>query len=181
MKSVRSFLSIALLALFVLPVNAATAPFLAAKSYPVGGLPVAAVAADFNSDGKMDVVVANTFTTTVSVLLGLGDGSFKPQVTYGVVQHPNSVAAGDFNGDGKLDLAVGLLQGLAILFGNGDGTFQAAMVTTNQGVGFLCTADLNHDGKLDLIYLASGGVTVQLGNGDGTFQSPTSSSVLGAG
>ena len=71
MKSVRSFLSIALLALFVLPVNAATAPFLAAKSYPVGGLPVAAVAADFNSDGKMDVVVANTFNTTVSVLLGL--------------------------------------------------------------------------------------------------------------
>ena len=126
-------------------------------------------------------MVANTLNTTVSVLLGLGDGTFKPQVTYRVVQHPNSVASGDFNGDGKLDLAVGLLQDFAILLGNGDGTFQPAMVTSNQGASFISSTDLNRDGKLDLIYLASAGVTVQLGNGDGTFQPPTSFSVPSAG
>ena len=45
-------------------------------------------------------------TTTVSVLLGNGDGTFQPQVTYAVGSEPDAIVAGDFNGDGHLDLAV---------------------------------------------------------------------------
>ena len=42
----------------------------------------------------------------VSVLLGNGDGTFQPQVTYAVGSYPDAIVAGDFNGDGRTDLAV---------------------------------------------------------------------------
>ncbi len=68
------------------------------------------------------------------MLLGNGDGTFQPQVTYAVGRHPDTIVAGDFNGDGHLDLAVagGVLSidntdegEVSVLLGNGDGTFQA--------------------------------------------------------
>jgi hypothetical protein len=62
--------------------------------------------ADFNQDGKLDLVVANYGSNTVGVLLGNGDGTFQTQVSFGVGNGPIAVAARDFNGDGKLDLAV---------------------------------------------------------------------------
>jgi len=50
--------------------------------------------------------VANVESDTVSVLLGNGDGTFRPHVQYGVGYVPYSVTAGDLDGDGDLDLAV---------------------------------------------------------------------------
>jgi len=102
-----------------------------------------------------------------------------------------SVAAADLNGDGKLDLAVangcsGCLPdgalGVAVLLGNGDGTFQDALNYGMPGLGPLSVAvgDVNGDGKPDLlvatecltnINCSNGGVQVLLGNGDGTFRS----------
>jgi hypothetical protein len=70
--------------------------------------------ADVNSDGRADLVVANEQTPTdgnldsaVGVLLGRGDGTFQPPVTYNSGGYwPFSVAIGDMNGDGNPDLAV---------------------------------------------------------------------------
>ena len=42
----------------------------------------------------------------MSVLLGNGDGTFQPQVTYAVGSDPDAIVAGDFTGDGRIDLAV---------------------------------------------------------------------------
>ncbi len=50
--------------------------------------------------------MANLCSNTVSVLLGNGDGAFRPKVDYGTGLTPTSVAVGDFNRDGKLDLVV---------------------------------------------------------------------------
>ena len=61
---------------------------------------------DFNADGAQDLAVANGFATSVSVLLGNGDGTFVAAGSFGVGDAPASVAVGDFNGDGGLDLAV---------------------------------------------------------------------------
>ena len=36
----------------------------------------------------------------------------------------NDLTCADFNNDGKLDLVVATQTGIAVLFGNGDGTFQ---------------------------------------------------------
>lgn len=84
---------------------------------------------DFNGDGNLDVAFAQGYgidaPTVVTLMLGDGKGRFN------VGSHVNDslglgvMAAGDFNGDGKLDLVIGGGQGIAVLLGNGDGTFLA--------------------------------------------------------
>ena len=84
------------------------------------------------------------------------------------------VVVGDFNGDGKQDLAISNLNNtIATTLGNGDGTFQAPIISASTGNSWaMVTGDFNHDGKLDLAANANGGVSIDiiLGNGDGTFQ-----------
>src|SRR5580692_11174879 len=75
----------------------------------------------------------------------------------------------DFNGDGNLDIAAGATTQTietALLLGNGDGTFQAAIFPSNlSGFGALFTAGLTNDGHADLVSRNQ----VALGNGNGTF------------
>jgi hypothetical protein len=97
-----------------------------------------------------------------------------PVRDYAVTGSPTGVAVGDFNGDGKLDV-VSVSDGVSLLLGNGDGTFQPAVVISTLIGSAIISADFNHDGKLDLAVAANDGVDVMLGNGDGTFQSPLGS------
>ncbi len=101
----------------------ASAPF---QPIPVGGWALSIVSGDFNGDGRTDLAVANGSSDTISVLLGNGDGTFLPQVTYTTGGQPWSIVAGDFSGDGRIDLAVANAYDntVSVLLGNGDGTFQ---------------------------------------------------------
>jgi FG-GAP-like repeat/Cep192 domain 4/HYDIN/CFA65/VesB-like, Ig-like domain len=65
-----------------------------------------ATVADLNGDNRLDLVVRNAPTDTVSVLLGNGDGTFQGPLTFATGPQPQQVMVGDFNGDGQLDLAV---------------------------------------------------------------------------
>jgi trimeric autotransporter adhesin len=66
----------------------------------------AIAAADFNGDGKADLVVGNAINAgTVSVLVGNGDGTFAPTINQPAGNDPLFVATGDFNGDGLADIA----------------------------------------------------------------------------
>lgn len=136
--------------------------------------------ADFNGDGKADIVVVNQ--NNVAILLGTGSGSFGTPTGYAVGTNPLSAVIGDFNGDGKLDLAVSNSgsNNVSILIGTGSGTFGAAV---NYAVGSspysAATADFNGDGILDLAVANSGSnsVSILLGNGGGVFASPVNYSV----
>src|SRR5207244_12659731 len=83
--------------------------------------------ADLNQDGKQDLILANAVDSSVSILLGNGDGTFQARMDFAAGNTPIAVAAADFNGDGKLDLALSdhLGETVSILLGNGDGTFPA--------------------------------------------------------
>jgi len=163
-----------------------------------GRQPSTPAVADFNGDGKLDLVVANcgsgcqTGTGTVGVLLGNGDGTFQTAVTYGTGGiGAHQVIVADVNGDGKPDLIIpntGATSqncpygpgSVGVLLGKGDGTFQPAVVYGSGGdfAYSVAVGDVNGDGKLDILvanFYAStsctvGPLGVLLGNGDGTFQ-----------
>jgi hypothetical protein len=160
--------------------------FQTAVIYPAPSAPQSVAIGDFNGDGKLDIAVA--VSNGVSSLLGNGDGTFQPAVNYitgqpAIIDGPAAffVAIGDFNGDGKLDLAVanegsdgpGEVYFVAILLGNGDGTFQpAATIYPLTEALSIAVADFNGDGRLDLALANYSGTSILLGNGDGTFQAP---------
>lgn len=132
---------------------------------------------DFNADGRLDVAVAMELAGG-SILLGNGDGTLGPPVTFGTAPEPDSLAMGDFNGDGRRDLVStsGIFPEAAIVLGNGDGTFGApATVATDAVAGSVIARDFNNDGRLDLgvvNFVSPGSVGILLGNGDGTFGTP---------
>lgn len=136
---------------------------------------------DFNGDGKPDVLFGystiNT-STAINFLAGNGDGSFQSnsQTLVGITVY--EALSADFNGDGKADL-LGYIRGnnsesIAVLSGNGDGSFVVGQVSECGGRA-LSLADVNLDGKVDVIGCQAGsGPIVYLGNGDGTFSAQAS-------
>jgi hypothetical protein len=115
------------------------------------------------------------------VLLGNGDGTFQAPVTYATPSVPVSIILSDFNNDGNLDVATAEQNDpcncVAVLLGNGDGTFQEPAIITYAPLGAdplaLAGGYFNGGGNLDLAltenFISSGAVQILLGNGDGTF------------
>ncbi len=161
------------------PMDGVPPLFLPVVAYSSGGLaPCSIAVADLNGDLKPDLVVANCDSGDVGVLLGNGDGTFQPVVTYpsgGAIW----VVIADLNNDGKPDVVVATGGGIGVLLGNGDGTFQPVVFYGSGGGGSFSVAvgDLRGNRILDVVVANScidqscdGSVGVLLGNGDGTFQ-----------
>jgi hypothetical protein len=151
--------------------------------------PVIAAIADLNGDGNPDlVVINNSFVlpggaqSQVEIFLGNGDGTFKAPTVVTTPANPTSIVLSDLNKDGILDMAVvcGAINAnvdqLAILLGNGNGTFTSAATLTVSsdinGGATLAAADFNGDGNVDLALINYYGYSgIFYGNGNGTFTS----------
>jgi hypothetical protein len=147
--------------------------------------PISLATGDYNGDGKLDVVAAdfNELGPNVTVFLGNGDGGFSALAPTSPELESNTlgVVSGDFNSDGKADLLVigqDANDGSVVSFlaGNGDGTFQSAMLSSVPDAyldGSAVVGDFNGDGKLDIALgtevQSPHSVAVLLGTGDGTF------------
>ncbi len=156
-------------------------------------LPASVAVGDMNGDGKPDIVVSGNANVyggggLVSVMLGNGDGTFQPGVTYSSGGFgAGSAVIADVNGDGKLDVVMvncsktnNLCDAhdgfVGVMLGNGDGTLQPVISSASFGNIYqtpsLAIADVNGDGKLDVVVAGVGstsGIYFLQGNGDGTF------------
>ena len=133
------------------------------------------VAVDLNNDGKLDVVLGSRYTDAVTVLLGKGDGTFQPAVSYPAGHLPVEPVVADFNGDSYLDVAVTNEpdNAVSILLNRGDGTLAPPVAHDLGSMPVKAVGgDFDRDGNMDLAVTLVDlqAVAVLSGKGDGTFQ-----------
>ncbi|MGH7176308.1 MAG: FG-GAP repeat domain-containing protein, partial [Tepidisphaeraceae bacterium] len=155
-----------------------------------GPSPHLVAAGDLNGDRKADLAATSHDSNDVYVLLGAGDGSFRPApgspllAFANVKPHNHGLALADLNGDDRLDITSGHQDAgrIAVLLNDGRGTFAAAPgspVSVGRTPYPHALADLNKDGKLDLIVpdVVGNVLTVMLGNGRGGFSAASASPI----
>src|SRR5437762_2663330 len=143
--------------------GAAPLSFAAKQDFPTSITPVSVTVGDLNGDGKLDLVVANQTSNTVSVLLnttapGAATPSFAAKQDFTTGTPPVSVTVGDVNLDGKLDLAVANSNSntVSVLLnttapGAATPSFAAKQdFNTGTTPRSVTVSDVNLDGELDL-------------------------------
>jgi hypothetical protein len=149
-------------------------PFYYFASYAVGKNPTTVTTADFNRDQITDVVTTNISSNTISLLFGVGDGTFRDQVQIRVCQEPRSLAVNDFNQDGQLDLVLACSGSdqISIMFGRGNGKFEEGpQYPVHRTPISVASEDINGDGHPDLaVALRNDKVKIFLGSAKGQFR-----------
>jgi hypothetical protein len=146
--------------------NKGDGTFQSAVKIATGGNPSAVVAADFNNDGKQDLAVINSGTSTLSVFSGGGNGAFQAPTSIALTNFPTGLLAADFDHDGNIDLAATGSIDTTILINQGGGVFTPVdMIAGSHNLGPAALMDLNGDGRAELVVAATAGVIVFPGAG----------------
>ena len=167
-------------------------------SYGTNFGPVGLAVGDFNGDGKLDLVTANSgspfgiVTSDISILLSNGKTLLGGHTDYPVSKATTTgaysgIAAGDLNGDGNIDLAVPVTfsNQLSILLGTSTGKFKPfTTITLPTSSNAVAIGDFNNDHKNDIALVNFGGgdtISILLNSGAGTFPTNTQYNTGGAG
>ncbi len=161
--------------------SASSGEFAPHNTYPTGSQPRGVWAADFDSDGDIDIATTCNSPASVAMLRNNGNGTFAAPVYTSVVSDPISLFGADLDSDGDIDLAVFHNQPgashLEILKNDGSGSFTNAADYTPAILGQCVSgADFDADGDVDLVLSDGWGsqnnVRVMLNNGTGGFSGP---------
>lgn len=119
---------------------------------PTGVSGIPATTADFNADGRRDVVIAGA-GGAMWILPGRGDGTFDAPRSLDTVEDFRFARTDDLNADGIPDLVVGYGTTVEVQPGLGDFTFGPSMMLppgNESGPSAAVIADFNADGRRDI-------------------------------
>ena len=133
---------------------------------------------DFNQDGHLDLVVANSNTDNIGLLIGYGNGTFFEQMTYptGTGSNPYSIVVGNFDNDAFLHIVVTNygMNSIGVLLGDGNGSFGSPILTSLCASRPLSSAkgDFNKDNPLYIAVANYGTLTIAVlfGLNNGSFR-----------
>ncbi|CAF5032043.1 unnamed protein product, partial [Rotaria sp. Silwood1] len=154
--------------------------FGASTKYSTGysSFPTSITAADFNKDGWIDVVVANSVSNNIGIFLGYDYPTFTSRniVLQNRDSTPYYIAIGDFNKDSQWDIAVACRKknNITVFLGDGNGTFAKELfndLSPSSRPQSLIIGDFNNDNISDIAVANSRDISISilLGNGNGTF------------
>jgi hypothetical protein len=154
--------------------------FRAPQNFSTQNDPLTLLTGDWNNDTILDLAVLNGIGTTghtISIFLGVGDGSFGPAATF-ASSETISLAAGDMDNDGDLDLVSGNSSNkITVLYRAANGTYVAGQDYPVPAIpSRLVVGDLNGDGVLDVVTASSNSsnINVLLAISNASFGSATS-------
>ncbi|MEO6393449.1 MAG: VCBS repeat-containing protein [Pyrinomonadaceae bacterium] len=138
--------------------------------------------ADFNSDGKQDLVIDSSTVAAKGVRFGNGDGTFQAPVNFNPPNFFTDMIIGDVNNDNKPDIITSGGAGISVLINNGSGGFPTT-INISTTVGKLGLGDFDADGKVDLVMglgaAASPNLRIYKGDGAGNFALASGETIAG--
>lgn len=166
--------------------NNGSGGFTAGGSFAIGEFSLGITSGDFNGDGRIDLAATNATDSTVSVLMGNGNGTFANQVVLSLPQFsfPWEIVAADVTGDGRLDLLTANVvgQSVSVFVNNGSGTFSSRVDTptgANTNPHGLTARDLDGDGDLDVAVTCNSSAQVKILRNNGGTLSVSSTLAVG--
>jgi hypothetical protein len=145
-------------------------------TYATGTGPHSLTVQDINGDGMRDLIIANTTSKTIGIMLGNGNGTFQPQTSYSLGIHtPTSLVLADVNGDGNWDIVAGTHSSyyVAVFLGAGDGSFKINLFYTALYIEprHIVVSDVTGDGFSDVLFWSSSHTLfIMQGKGNGDFE-----------
>jgi hypothetical protein len=136
---------------------------------------------DFDGDGNKDIVTGSA-GAILEISLGMGNGDLMLPVPYSIGEQGGAtdIVVEDFNNDGKPDIASSNFwegTSMSVLYGNGNGTFQSAIILPSAyspdllNVSGITAGDLDNDGDKDIIVGNNASNSLSLYyNNNGTFE-----------